>query len=367
MPQPFSRRDFDGSRVPAELRLVPRWICWRHAVRDGKPTKVPTDPVNGFNVDPLDASHWMAFDDAVAACRDNITLAGVGFVFDGSDDLSGVDLDDCFDDLGNLNPEAADIVRQFGTYTERSPSGTGVKMFLRGRKPAGLTQCTSRAIEGISRVEIYDHGRFFTVTSMALPGGPGSLEQRQDQLRGLCARLCPEKAKRRAGPAPEGGFSRDDQALIEKAKAAVNGDKFSRLFAGDTSNYGGDDSAADQGLCCMLAFWTGKDKARMNALFRLSGLYRPKWDRPDYADRTLEFAIANCTETYAPSGRGRRTVSDQNNSGFVLVRIVLGTDEHRVVDEAVSALSADEDLYSGGVCSCGSCSRPPRPQAVPPP
>jgi hypothetical protein len=68
-----------------------------------------------------------------------------------------------------------------------------------------------------------------------------------------------------------------DAALLERAHGARNGRKFAALWRGDTSNYPSH-SEADLALCAMLAFWTRGDAARIDGLFRASGLMRPKWD-----------------------------------------------------------------------------------------
>jgi primase-polymerase (primpol)-like protein len=73
---------------------------------------------------------------------------------------------------------------------------------------------------------------------------------------------------------------------------AKNGYKFARLWAGDTRDYGGDDSRADLALISMLLFWTGGNVDRADGLFRESGLMREKWDREDYRERTFEYAMA---------------------------------------------------------------------------
>ena len=97
--------------------------------------------------------------------------------------------------------------------------------------------------------------------------------------------------------------SLDDDALIEKARQAHNGDLFSRLyFDGDTSGYKSQ-SEADLALCNILAFWTGKNQAQMDRLFRLSALYREKWDivhvrGQTYGEATIDKAIAKTLETY---------------------------------------------------------------------
>jgi hypothetical protein len=74
---------------------------------------------------------------------------------------------------------------------------------------------------------------------------------------------------------------------------------FCRLWNADTAGYASQ-SEADMALCCHLAFWTGKDASRMDSLFRQSGLYRDKWERQDYRERTIAKAIERTTETYNP-------------------------------------------------------------------
>lgn len=100
------------------------------------------------------------------------------------------------------------------------------------------------------------------------------------------------------------GFEGDDAALVERACAARDNGRFRRLWQGDITMHGDDHSAADQALTNRLAFWTGRDPARMDRLFRASGLFREKWDerRGDrtYGQRTIQLAIADCADTYRP-------------------------------------------------------------------
>ncbi|MDP9366173.1 MAG: hypothetical protein M3Q10_18460, partial [Chloroflexota bacterium] len=96
-----------------------------------------------------------------------------------------------------------------------------------------------------------------------------------------------------APPRPNGTVSPPlaDAEVLEKARAARNGAAFDRLFlAGDTSEHGDDDSAADLALCSHLAFWT-QDRDQIDRLVRRSGLMRPKWERTDYRDRTVAKAL----------------------------------------------------------------------------
>lgn len=102
----------------------------------------------------------------------------------------------------------------------------------------------------------------------------------------------------RATGTAQGDLTKDDRALIEKAMNAKNGDKFSALWEGRWGGLGfknqkGEEtqSEADLALCSILAFWTQGDAARIDRLFRQSGLMREKWERADYRERTINLAL----------------------------------------------------------------------------
>lgn len=120
------------------------------------------------------------------------------------------------------------------------------------------------------------------------------------------AGMWPPVAKNTAA-AGGGGATLDDQTLLELAHKAQNGATFGRLWAGDTSEYRDDQSAADLALCVMLAFWTGKDEARIDSLFRQSGLYRQKWERDEYRERTIRRA---CDSVFSVYEQGEPTDSE---------------------------------------------------------
>jgi replicative DNA helicase len=56
----------------------------------------------------------------------------------------------------------------------------------------------------------------------------------------------------------------------------------------------------------MLAFWTRRDAAQIDRLFRRSKLMRPKWDEPrgaqTYGQRTVQRSVERCQETYGNNG-----------------------------------------------------------------
>jgi putative DNA primase/helicase len=199
----------------------------------------------------------------------------------------GVDLDDCLDEFGEVADWAQEIVRELNSYTEITPSGRGLHIWAKGTLPPG----------GRKRgpVEMYDQGRFFTVTSDHWDGTPTTIEDRQTALAALHAKVFGKQEPQREHPtSPNGhepsGRNLSDNEIIARAMHAKNGDKFARLWAGDTAGYGSE-SEADLALCSLLAFYTGPDPHRVDHLFRQSGLYRDKWDREVYRDRTIAEAL----------------------------------------------------------------------------
>lgn len=108
-------------------------------------------------------------------------------------------------------------------------------------------------------------------------------------------------AKPQSAPrAPVQPVDLDDAELLDRMFSAKNGHQVHALWNGDA---GDDHSAADYRLCCSLAFWTGGDAARMDRMFRQSGLMRPKWERSDYRNRTINAAIDATPEFYDPQHR----------------------------------------------------------------
>ena len=289
------------------IKDLRQWVVWRWEERDGKCTKVPYSPHTGYRADTTNPETWASYQEAVRACKE-VGYDGIGFVFTPEDDLCGVDLDGCLDsETGEIEPWAQEIIKELDSYTEISPSGTGVHIFLRGELPASL----GRNRKG--QFEVYDQARYFTVTGKHLAGTPRGIESRQEALQGVVWRMFGDSSAPSANGhtkpvlAPEtAGNGLSDDEIVQKALAASNGERFRRMWEGGTSGYGSQ-SEADLALCGMLAFWTGGDAMRMDSLFRQSGLYRKKWDRGDYRNRTIAEALHGKTEFYKPPKRVRLT------------------------------------------------------------
>ena len=277
---PDARPHVNQASVPKELRDLQRWVCWKVVKRDGKPTKVPYIAEAGLQRRAAadDPDTWRSFGAALKLAR---RCAGIGVML--GDGLAGVDLDKCRDPhTGEIEPWAREIITALGSYTEVSPSGTGVHVLVWGEKPGG--RCRSGG------VEIYDSGRYFCVTGDHVAGTPETVEQRGEELAAVHLRYL-----------VDGPIVRD----IEGSRDP----KLRALWAGDWTGSHKSQSEADLELLRHLQRLTRGDRDQMDRLFRRSGLYREKWERTDYRERTLSAAEAG-SGTSATGKRGDVSPAD---------------------------------------------------------
>ena len=301
--------------VPDELKVAPRWVCWQLEEREGKLTKVPYRADGGGKAGSTNPSTWATFDGAVAGYERH-GFDGIGFVFADDRAFTGLDLDHVLDEDGRLADEYRWVVEDADTYAEISPSGDGLHLLFLGGKPEGATNCKRNQPDGRT-VELYDHDRFFTMTGKIYADEGGiihtTMREGGEVLRRVYDAFLADgktkgKPKHEPKSKPTGGGAQSltDDQVLELARAASNGIKFSRLWDGDTSEHAGDDSAADLALCDILAFYT-QDRGQLDRLFRASGLMRPKWDEPrggqSYGALTIEKALQGTAEVYSPRRR----------------------------------------------------------------
>ena len=158
---------------------------------------------------------------------------------------------------------------------------------------------------------MYNHGRYFTVTGKIF-GEARSVEERSEEFLKVYERYfgeeCghseqsrqSEKVTRSRVKESTSVLDLTDQELLKRMFNSRRGIEIERLYQGDWSGYRSQ-SEADLALVSHLMFWTQRDEARVDNLFRQSGLMRPKWEREDYRERTMGLAIRNNTATYSPT------------------------------------------------------------------
>lgn len=248
---------------PLVLREHKQWILWKRELKtDGKITKIPYQ-VNGRKAASTRPEEWSTFSE----CLENASAYnGLGYVFNGG--VIGIDLDHCILPDGTLEPWAREIADRFPSYTERSPSGSGLHILIQsdvelpGRK--------------LGDVECYSAGRFFTVT--------GDVFEGRNELRDCdILEWHKETFKEKEEKVKEGSKNAclpKDEMILSVMFRSKNGSKMQSLYQnGNWKDWGyTSQSQADMALVGALMFFCGNDKVTVDRLFRKSDLYREKWN-----------------------------------------------------------------------------------------
>jgi putative DNA primase/helicase len=284
---------------PADLAALPAARFWTYQEQNGKWTKAPctltgTATAAREYMQPL----RQAWEQAHAK-------GGLGVAIDPPEGYVWIDFDACYGETGfngKLNTAVETWIRRFDSYTEYSPSFRGLHVWIKGEKP---NRRTKRAGDPFT-VEVYGpYGNGATVTCAPLhPDDTNDgwvplprIENRQDVLDAFFAEVFPEGD---AIITPGEGVTLEDDQILKLILASAQSDKFQRLFfMGDTSDYADDHSAADLGLCCILAWWLNNDPERIDEWFRESKLVRDKWTkREDYRALTINKAIKHTPQPF---------------------------------------------------------------------
>lgn len=262
------------SNVPEELQDRPQWCLWK--IGNGR--KIPLSPRGGY-ASCTDPTTWSIFDLAAESflkyshiCR-GFNLA----MFDG---LAGMDLDDVVNG-GTVSPLMELFLNHLGSYTEFSPSGTGLhSFFLCDREHENRKTHAA---------ELYFRGHFLSVT--------GNVFQGRDRLRTadigaerILTALRPRMPLLPRVPLKE--IPESDSELLEKMFASRVGAKIRRLWDGETVHK--TPSESDMSLMSYLGYWCGGNTDRMISLFLSSArAERAKGQRKDYLERMAGKAARN--------------------------------------------------------------------------
>lgn len=192
--------------VFAEYLDQPRWIGWKYENKNGKENKSPIDPRSGNYAKSTDPQTWSNFETAWQSIA-RLNLTGPGIILGRG--LGGVDLDGCRDpQTGAITQWAQEIIDEFRSYTEISPSGTGVKIFAAGAPqdlPVNTISMPTPPINGkAAKIEVFVHSRYFAVTGQILDSSPDEISNcgeyggAWDRLISMLAKHVPPQSSKMA-------------------------------------------------------------------------------------------------------------------------------------------------------------------------
>lgn len=303
--------------IPADLKAINNWVVWKAVKAKDKTKKVPYNPATHRPASVTNKDAWQTFETAKAALKEK-PYAGMGFVFDGG--IVGIDFDNkggdeikCIEDLPQ---EVREILAKAKTYTELSPSKTGLHMLMRGKLEKG--QSHRARLQCGWEVEIYETGRYFTVTGSTLNNH--EINNNADDAALIANLINTQAINERNNRKDERiVIDKKNNALINEKNSVIECDslelmrrakhdeKLKALWSGDYSDYltkngQPDHSQADFALCLKLCFYTNGDTFNIHNLFILSGLMRAKWLEKHGVGTYGDITIAKAQQAW--NGRG---------------------------------------------------------------
>lgn len=269
-------------RFPAELKALPNWCV-------AAPDKTPytfTAEAGFIEAKSTQPEHWLTFHDAIALMLRS-KASGVGFMLHASDGYSCIDLDvknqeNCPDKPEEwTTPQNAErfykITQAFDSYTERSRSGYGAHIWVKGYIGVGAKR---------DGVEVYCQERFMICTGDMFIDKP--VEDRQELLDVLIAEIRKGQNNTRDVLLEDAPETETDAVVYERAASAGNADKFLQLMNGQWQGTWKSQSEADLALMSMLAFYS-KSNAQCRRMFRVSGLGQR--EKATKNDRHLNYCL----------------------------------------------------------------------------
>ena len=310
--------NFDN--IPQELKVNGLWCAWK---LDNLKGKVPYDVVNGNYARSNDKSTFHGFQQALHVMHkyygfdeDNKMTGGLGLgIFNG---YSAIDIDNCRNpETGELNELASDIIEYCGSYTEISPSKTGIRILL---KTKSVIDKKNYYINNTKLgLEIYiseNTNKFVTITGDTIY--PNDIrEVNLDYLLDEYMRKVPIKT--------EIILSGNVDSRIQKA---LNKDKkLIKLWNMVAPGRGSNESEIDLALCNKLAFYVDGDYDKINQAFIESPFFKSKddahknkWmDRDDYREMTIEKSI-HAIEEINDSQLDENDLNDTGNAQRLIER-----------------------------------------------
>ena len=340
--------------IPEELKKYPNWLVWKKVPKDkGGFSKVPFSPKTkkGLN----NVAECDTFENAVKVFKaGGDRWGGIGFHFSNTP-FVGIDVDHCIKS-GVLDEDIRIItVAMFNSYTETSPSGTGLHIIGTAEDLEILANKAKYDHDNDIVFEMYNEKRFFTVTGDVFENYSvindvseyavhfqkyiQELKEIEDrQKKQTKTEQCEQKNQTKIEQCKQENQTKTEQGehlqtVDEILEAYRNSSRkqftFKALFEdGDTSNYNNDQSSADLALMNDLCFYANGDRELMKECFMQSALAntlnRKKGHAEDYLNRTIDTAIKNWngtgyTRNYkppatAPSTTGKTLVFPVANS-----------------------------------------------------
>lgn len=247
-----------------------------------------------------DKTTFKKFDEVI---NERKSSEGVGIgIFD---NVCGIDIDHCINEKGEISKEAKEIIELFNSYTEKSPSGTGIHILFKNENQEEIDKIKYFTKNSKSGIELYQgkfDNRFLTCTGNKIQGDYISINP--DVIKKFNEKYMkkPEMIQPTIQRTSSDDYKTDREFLSIGLQKDV---KLQELLKSTPSGSGGNESETDLKIMCKLAYWTNCNEMLMNETFIESSYFRmkdnkhqEKWNnRKDYSRETIKRAIQQTTTT----------------------------------------------------------------------
>lgn len=293
------KKQWKTTHIPEELKNLPNWVGFRIIPqKDKKSKKIPVDAQTGRFARCNAPETWCLFEEVLKQAN-VFNFNSIGFAL--VEPYVGIDIDHCVHE-GVISPLAQSIITDLNSYTEFSPSKTGVHIICKGTLPQ------DRKLTSLN-VEMYSRKRFLTFTGNVLDQTPVEIHDRSQELAVLYKKLEAQEQKNKC-----------IQDIFRNIRKSKDHKTFFDLYQGNWQGHYPSQSEADLALCSKLAFYTDKNTSLIDELFRNSGLMRCKWDESHYANGTTygQATIEKAVQSVKPASSG--STSGRLTDGEILTR-----------------------------------------------
>lgn len=277
------------------------WCVWLLSDKGGtKPKKIPSNGKRFISSQrPVD---WISYQSAKTAYLGG-GWDGIGYLPNPDDGITALDADGVIAPDSTVGVESGreivEALEAVGCYLERSPSGSGLRGFVRGQKKGRKkTTINGHSVEAYQPDNSKDgeKGQYVTITGECWGGfKPIEYDDAQIQLdqfliwSGLSGEVGDGdggKVATTLSDTPNNWVKRTDDEVTRLLLSSLNPQgRYSRLMLGDISGHDGE-SEARYALLCQLAYIT-RDDEQIERIVRTSNLEPARFDekRNNYRNR----------------------------------------------------------------------------------
>jgi len=315
--------------IPSELKNEALWCCWK-MTQNGK---VPVDVLKNSLAKSNDKTTFYPWGTILHHVgmflrrENNKWLGGLGLgIFNG---FSAIDIDHCIDENGIISDMAQEIIDYCQSYTEKSPSGTGIRIIFKCKK-FDYDKTAYYINNSKIGLEVYVEGatnKFVTITGDTLIySGINEVDIQYLLDKYMRKRKAPVNLQ----PVKKNTYNIYD--FIDRDE------KLNTLWNAQAPGSHSNESELDLALCSKLAFYLQRDPEAIKIAFEQSPYFQSKddkhknkWLTYNYAESTIQMAIQGCQAVYEPQRQNSRyELNDTGNAKRFVDKF--GSDVHYNVD-----------------------------------